>query len=202
MIKNGYIWPFKVLKITVVMALIGVISGELMLQGLSLIVRASGHSIQKDWLTTNTRVLALGDSFVYGLYLPQNLSWPAQLQEHWNNHLAEDQQPIEVLNLGFPGTNSARILANINEFMQLFRPDLVLIMVGANDVWTPKENIDRKDSIWLQAVGWIRQNSRLYKLWYMAKKEASFQCTRKSRAMAKYGELYAGRSNKLCKREV
>lgn len=58
---------------------------ELLLQLGALVVHGQSRLVPAQWLTGNTRVLALGDSNTYGLYLKEEESWPAQLQQLWNN---------------------------------------------------------------------------------------------------------------------
>jgi lysophospholipase L1-like esterase len=147
----------------VVVSIVGL---ELTLQGAALVVGATGRDPVTGWISGNTRVLALGDSNTYGLFLPPEQSWPTQFEAIWN---AEVESPkIEVINLGYPGTNSSVLLKNLPGFLDTFRPDVVLVMVGVNDFWTdtvsreevPENALDR-------ATTWLRQNSRVYKLAFM-----------------------------------
>ncbi len=139
---------------------------EVVLQLASLFVREDSRA-PAHWLTGNLRVLALGDSNTYGLYLPAGQAYPAQLETSWN--AKHPEYPIEVINLGYPGTNSFRLLDNLPELLDSFRPDVVLIMIGFNDFWTPPEQ-----AIALDEAGSLQQllyKSRLYKLVYMASRK-------------------------------
>lgn len=147
-------------------ALLGlVLACELLLQLGALFVQGQSRLVPAQWITGNTRVLALGDSNTYGLYLQEEESWPAQLQRVWNaEHAAA---PIEVLNLGYPATNSFRVLANLPALLDKLSPDVVIIMVGFNDFWTPLETpaaITQQQKI----VEWIKTHSRLYRLYAIA----------------------------------
>ncbi|MEZ5493345.1 MAG: hypothetical protein R3E61_01880 [Pseudomonadales bacterium] len=82
-------------------------------------------TVARSW---TTRVLALGDSNTYGLYLKAEEAWPAQLEQSWNS--AHPQSPIEVLNLGFPATNSFRVLDNLPVLLDKLSPDIVLYYGG------------------------------------------------------------------------
>lgn len=136
---------------------------ELLLQLGSLAVKEHSWRAQSQWLTGNLRILALGDSNTYGLYLPAEDSYPAQLEKLWN--LQHPNQPIEVINLGYPGTNSFRLRANLPELLNTFQPDLVLMMIGFNDFWTPVEIPATVDELtWLEK---LQYHSRLYQLFYM-----------------------------------
>ncbi len=134
---------------------------ELLLQLAALVVRDQARLVPAQWLTGNTRILALGDSNTYGLYLEEKDAWPAQLERQWN--AANAAYPVEVLNLGYPGTNSFRVLDNLPGLLDKLSPDIVLIMVGFNDFWTPLEarNNEQVSSVWM----WIKNHSRLYRFY-------------------------------------
>ena len=44
-----------------------------------------------------------------------------------------------MINLGFPGNNSSKILRALPRILQELRPDVVTVMVGTNDWWTEPE---------------------------------------------------------------
>ena len=56
-------------------------------------------------------MLALGDSNTYGLWVEPAESYPAVFERRWNADPA--RRPIEVLNLGFPGTNASMVRRDI-----------------------------------------------------------------------------------------
>lgn len=120
------------------LAACGLLSGVLLLEaGLqlaALIVAAAGREREAAWATGHARILCLGDSNTYGLWLERSEAWPQQLEARWN--ATPGAAPVEVLNLGFPGTNSSRLRRDFRRMLQTFEPDLVLVMVGANDYWT------------------------------------------------------------------
>jgi len=136
---------------------------EFTLQIGAFFIKENSWRAKTHWLTGNTRVLALGDSNTYGLYLPAEESYPAQLEKHWNT--SHPELPIEIINLGYPGTNSFRLLANMPDILDTFKPDLVLLMIGFNDFWTPVEpSVTVKELTLLEK---IKYHSRVYKLFYM-----------------------------------
>jgi lysophospholipase L1-like esterase len=144
-------------------ALLGlVLACELLLQLGALFVHGQSRLIPAQWLTGNTRVLALGDSNTYGLYLQAAESWPAQLERLWNSE--HQTAPIEVLNLGYPATNSFRVLDNLPALLDKLSPDVVLIMVGFNDFWTPLEKVPEKENS-QSILRWIKEHSRVYRLY-------------------------------------
>lgn len=143
-----------------------VLVGELALQLGALWVHGQSRLVPEQWRQMNrTRVLALGDSNTYGLYLKAEEAWPAQLEQSWNS--AYPQSPIEVLNLGFPATNSFRVLDNLPALLDKLSPDIVLIMVGFNDFWTPVETLSSAAQPSETAVAWrwLKNHSRLYRLY-------------------------------------
>ena len=140
---------------------------ELLLQTAAFFIHENAWRAKTQFLTGHLRVLALGDSNTYGLYLDTRDSYPAQLEQLWNRKHPE--QPIEIINLGYPGSNSFRLRANLPQMLDTFKPDVVLIMIGFNDFWTPLETpADIKDAPW-QA---LLNHSRLYRLFYMMMRPA------------------------------
>lgn len=139
---------------------------ELSLHTRAYYVRRTGRATAKSWQTFNTRVLMLGDSNTYGLYLDQEESYPGQLETICN--ATKDNPKIEVINLGYPGTNSSRLLSNFSRLLSTFRPDIVTVMIGANDGWTVDESIDLKSlPLHKRLLAGFQRYSRIYKFLYM-----------------------------------
>lgn len=108
----------------------------------------------------STRIIALGDSNTFGLHLERHQSYPAQLQQ-----ALQDQLAVEVVNLGYPGANSSRIVKNFSEIVERIKPDAALIMIGTNDFWTAAIPTDEVD-LGVSTLGdWLKKHSRSYKLW-------------------------------------
>lgn len=84
-------------------------------------VRPLVFARQKD----RPRVVAIGESFVYGLGLPAGQAFPARLQE-----LLGDQ--AEVLNLGRCGTYASRLVPLVQAAITL-EADVVVLAVGNNE---------------------------------------------------------------------
>jgi lysophospholipase L1-like esterase len=140
--------------------LIAVMALEALLQVSGLLVRAPG-SQSLSWETGGRRVLALGDSNTYGVWLSDRgtEAWPAQLEALWNE--SDPSRRVEVLNAGFPGTNSSRLLRDFPALLEAFQPDLVIVMVGANDSWTkPVAPGSRKGGF----LAFVRRHSRVLRL--------------------------------------
>ena len=80
------------------------------------------------------RIVCFGDSNTYGLYLERHESYPAQLERELA--ALRPTQPVEVVNLGTPGLSSSRLLRKFPELLETLAPDLVIVMLGVNDLWT------------------------------------------------------------------
>lgn len=138
---------------------------ELSLQLGSLFVDAPIEAGTMSWKSGDHRILALGDSNTYGVWLQERdrESYPAQLEQIWNDG---QRPPAQVLNLGYPGTNSSRLLGLYPEFIEAFDPDVALVMIGVNDFWTePVALPDEQEHTGLLA--YVRRHSRLYKGLYI-----------------------------------
>ncbi len=156
-------------RLLVIWLIGGVLLLELLLQAGSLVIRATGRDAVGSWATANVRILALGDSNTYGLYLPPKQSYPGQLEVLWNSKF--EHPKVEVLNLGYPGTNSSVLLSNLPKLLDAFKPDIVTVMVGVNDFWTDAVTHHKRDfDVTKQMAIWLRQHSRVYKLLYMVER--------------------------------
>lgn len=123
--------------------------------GVDLAWRAEGRPL---------RLLFLGDSNTYGVFVDPAQAYPRVLESEWNRRAAGSA--VEVLNLGFPGTNSTKVRNELPRLLRVLRPDAVLVMIGANDYWTvPEATSDGA----LERLGdWAWRHSRVYRFLYMA----------------------------------
>jgi lysophospholipase L1-like esterase len=127
-------------------------------------VRATGRQVSRQWTTRGGRVLCLGDSNTYGIWVDGSQAYPAVLQRLWNER--ERSQPIEILNLGIPGNNSSRLRNALPKLIALYRPDWVTIMIGVNDWWTVAEPVSSADTRkWVANFLW--RWSRAFRLLFM-----------------------------------
>jgi lysophospholipase L1-like esterase len=152
-----------VLLVTSAVVLVGGL--ELLLQTGAWIVRISGREAPAAWLADDVRILCLGDSNTYGLYLEPHESWPAQLEASWNATLAPPR--IRVFNLGYPGINSSKVLSQFAKMLETFRPDFTIVMVGANDFWTLPVDVPPESEPSNALLRFVRHHSRLYRLAHM-----------------------------------
>ena len=79
------------------------------------------------------RILCVGDSHVYGMDAPPEMSFPSQLERLLN---ARDRaRRYQVVNQGVPGFNSSQTLNRLREILEgpYEKPQLVLVCVGKNN---------------------------------------------------------------------
>lgn len=128
-------------------------------------LRWRGRPEPTAWGVGARRVVCLGDSNTYGLYLQRPQAYPAQVQQRWD---ARPSLPrVEILNLGVPGTNSSKLRKNFDRILHSLAPDVALIMIGANDSWTVPVPLGEGVTTPLQRL-WSR--SRVFRLLYMMRR--------------------------------
>jgi lysophospholipase L1-like esterase len=102
-------------------------------------------------------ILCVGDSNTYGLHLDVEEAYPAQLQRLLGGS-------TQVINAGFPGMNSSRVRAGLGRMIDASHPDVVLILVGANDFWTAPAPQPDEGWAW-RVLHWSRTYRLLYMVW-------------------------------------
>jgi len=97
------------------------------------------------------RIMCLGESTTAG----GEGSYPAQLEGILNQRNIGVK--FSVINKGVPGTNSSLILSRLEEYLDKYKPDIVIAMMGSND-WNIKyyEDIPEADTA-------VFKNFRAYK---------------------------------------
>jgi lysophospholipase L1-like esterase len=106
------------------------------------------------------KILCLGDSHTYGLFLNRDQAWPSVLEKQLRVQGFPD---VEVVNLAYPGTNSHRVRYSIEAMMADVKPDYVIMMLGSNDYWTTPLDIQSDgESV---VARFMRMHVRLYKLY-------------------------------------
>lgn len=156
--------------VLIVIAVVVLLGGlELILQTGAWWVRATGREAPVARITDELRVLCLGDSNTYGVYLDRAQSWPSQLEAGWNEPGPSPR--MKVYNLGFPGTNSSKVLADFARMVETFRPHVIIVMVGANDFWTVPSRLAESDGSPQTLLELVERRSRLYRLAFMLYRE-------------------------------
>jgi len=162
-------------------ATLALVLGVALLEGLlqlAALVLAKERTLAWSASLGERRILTIGDSNTYGLYVEEGESYPDQLQELWNVRFPED--PISVANAGFPGNNSSHALRDLSVLLDAVRPDLLIVMLGANDWWTLPAEDEASDSESGGAWGWLERHSRLFRLAYAALGAASVSYEKES----------------------
>jgi len=134
---------------------------ELALQVGALVVAATGSEVSSTWVTGGRRVLCLGDSNTFGVYLQEREreAYPGQLEQVWRER--GRTPPIEVLNAGYPGTNSSLLRSEFPGMLEALQPDVAVVMVGVNDFWTAPVTVDPEEPGGV--VDFLRQHSRVFR---------------------------------------
>lgn len=86
----------------------------------------------------NINILCLGESSTAGLWVDWNDSYPKQL-ESMLRQFYETQQ-IRVIVPIHVGQNSSQVSNRISDYIDLYRPKLILAMIGYNNEWSLAES--------------------------------------------------------------
>jgi hypothetical protein len=149
--------------------ILSVVLGELLLQGMSLV---AGQYATRDRDPSSgsdaIRVLCVGDSHTYGLPLPEEESYPSQLEVRLS--ALYPGREVEVVNLGVPGLNSTFVSLRLERQIYQLDPDLVIVWAGINNLWNlAEQGRARNDGPWFDARRAL-QRFRLFRLasiaWY------------------------------------
>lgn len=112
--------------------------------GLQLLVRDARQSFGRgspvDARGDELRILCIGDSHTYGAGVEPDEAYPRQLEARLEPRFAP--RPVQVINAGFPGVNSAFVAHRLGERIDQFDPTLVIVWVGANNRWNSLETGD------------------------------------------------------------
>jgi len=77
-------------------------------------------------------VVCLGDSLTFGLGMPRQDAYPAQLEAK----LRAVRPDWNVVNAGIPGQNSADVLGRLPDLLAKYEPEVVCVLIGWNDGWS------------------------------------------------------------------
>lgn len=73
------------------------------------------------------RVITLGDSFTYGIFVDTKDNWPEQLEDLLNNNLLNSYiKKFEVINLGMNGFDVPYIVKRYKDIGAKYNPDLII----------------------------------------------------------------------------
>lgn len=144
--------------------LLGLVFLEALLQLAAPLLRPSARQLDAAAARAGgtLRILCVGDSHTYGIWVDPQDTYPARLRRH----LARWPEPVVVLNAGVPGMNSSQVAQVLPEMLERFAPDVLLVMVGVADFW----NLDSLEVgeysgwRWVLAGGGLWDRSRVVKL--------------------------------------
>lgn len=109
-------------------------------------------------------ILALGDSTTFGWGVSNDETYPAQLERLLGS------ETLRVVNGGVPGYTSAQVRVYLEELLapeSPVRPDLLLLSVSWNDIWTSSVvNWRREQLIFRRPKGlrrWLGEYSGIYR---------------------------------------
>ncbi len=122
------------LKTSLLVAITALIGLELLLHAASCVSWSVYSKTVEHERTTNDRiVLCVGDSFTYGIgKAAEDGDYPAQLEKVLRANLGADWR---VVNGAWPGRSSRGILEDIDGQLREWQPEVVCLLVGANDRW-------------------------------------------------------------------
>ncbi len=134
--------PVKRLAARSGMALLVVlVCAEIFLQTASWLARSVGRRDSLEdaasALRTSETILCVGDSHTFGLPLPQEESYPSQLETALTER--NPGRTFQVVNLGIPGMNSGYAANRLERQMLQLQPRLVIVWVGINNQWNVAE---------------------------------------------------------------
>ena len=111
------------------------------------------YSLQRDRVeitgeNNEYRILSIGESTTANLWNGES-SWPEELERILNNRssrFTSDSDTFKVFNEGISGTTSIHILRNLEDNLRKYNPDMVIVMMGINDLeyW---DYIDKREGI-------------------------------------------------------
>jgi lysophospholipase L1-like esterase len=98
------------------------------------------------------RVMVLGDSFMQGMFIGDDDTPPEYLRRHLEQRLATR---VSVLNTGIMGYSPEQYCYTMAEFIDRFRPQLVVVSVYINDFGNALKVIAEGEADWQEARYWL-----------------------------------------------
>lgn len=99
------------------------------------------------------RGLILGDSFMQGMFLPEDATPPALLEKVLTDALGTR---VALLNTAVAGYSAEQYYACLREFRGRFKPDFVVLSVFSNDFGGEDDDVPEGGGDWEEAGYWIR----------------------------------------------
>ena len=109
-------------------------------------------------------ILCVGDSHTYATSIPREHAYPAQLQAYLDR--VDPEGRYTVVNRGVPGMNSSQLAYVLPSWLRQYRPDFVVVWVGANNIWNREDPAQlRSSEVERSGIGRALSWSLLYRLW-------------------------------------
>jgi lysophospholipase L1-like esterase len=99
------------------------------------------------------RGLVLGDSFMQGMFLPEQSTPPALLERVLSDAL---KTRVALLNTAVAGYSAEQYYACLREFRGRFKPDFVVLSVFSNDFGGEDDGVPEGGGDWEEAGYWLR----------------------------------------------
>jgi lysophospholipase L1-like esterase len=113
------------------------------------------------------RILAIGDSFTFGIGVAGDQAYPKVLERMLNNApLGTDPAAYEVVNAGVDAYGTEQEYRYLKELLARYQPDLVIVGLYSNDVWDVMTGIQapasiaRQQSYLLEYLGGLKTLAR------------------------------------------
>ncbi|MBI1816599.1 MAG: SGNH/GDSL hydrolase family protein [Deltaproteobacteria bacterium] len=115
-------------------------------------------------ISGRTRIACIGDSNTFGIWTDPQQTYPAQVRTLLTEAVGPDR--FEIFNLGVPGAPSGSFGQRLNELLDTFEPDVVIAMVGVNNLLRdPEEPVEAGQPMYARFVRALKQASRLYQVY-------------------------------------
>lgn len=114
-------------------------------------------------------VLVLGDSYVFGWGVDEHQTFPAILQMQLGNR-------YQVWNSGIPSYNTSQELATLQEILNLFQPDLIILGIVMNDA-SPVQigNLIPPQVVYKYEILWIWSEIKTFVNYFFPKNQPYFE---------------------------
>lgn len=105
-------------------------------------------------LDAKVRVMVLGDSFMQGMFIGDDVTPPAQLERFLSRQW---KTSVSVLNTGHVGYSPEQYYHTFLEYAERFRPHFVVISVCHNDFGDDQEVLRGEGDMYGEAAFWLNQ---------------------------------------------
>ena len=128
--------------------------------------------IKNDNSDNSYTILCLGDSTTASMYNNQS-TWPEELEKILNNQGSEKK--FVVINKGWRGRSSEIIIARLDGYIDQYKPDLIIVMMGGEDymfdIYGEDNIIKAKDDL---KIDLFLEKIKVYKLIKLMIKDYKF----------------------------